>query len=211
MSDYRLHAKDAKTIKQRIALRLLGLFGWRVRFKPLPGPHGIAIVYPHTSNWDFPIGLLAKWSVGIPFRWLGKEALFNGVLGKLFGPLLRSWGGEPVERRSATGAIERLAQRIQQADWYWLAMAPEGTRSFRPSLRSGFYHLAVAAKVPLAICYLDYPRKELGVLEHLTMSGDQETDLAMIRAAYEGHLGLHPELAAPIELAPSREALSQRQ
>lgn len=204
MSDYLLQPKSLPSWQQRTALRALNLFGWRMRFKPLPGPHGIAIVYPHTSNWDFIVGLLGKWTLGLPFRWLGKESLFRGVAGKVLGPMMRSWGGVPVERNASTGAIERLAQTIHGADWFWLALAPEGTRSYRPYLRSGFYHIAVAAKVPLLIVYLDYPNKELGVVDCIDLSGDPATDLAAIRAAYAGHVGLHPENAAPIALAPSR-------
>ena len=202
MSDYQLHPTSLPTWRQRQALRLLGWFGWRVLFKPLPGPRGVAIVYPHTSNWDFCVGLLGKWAIGLPFRWLGKESLFNGLCGKLIGPLLRSWGGEPVERRGATGAIGRLARRIEDAPWYWLALAPEGTRSYRPNLRSGFYHIAVAAKVPLLLVYLDYPNKVLGLIDSITLTGEPDTDMAAVRAAYAGHVGRHPELAAPIILAP---------
>ncbi len=204
MSAYRLQAQSLPTWQQRSALRLLNLFGWNIRFRPLPGPRGVAIVYPHTSNWDFIVGLLAKWTLGLPFHWLAKESLFGGLFGKLFGPLLRSWGGEPIERSAATGATARLAARISAADWYWLALAPEGTRSYRDNWRSGFYYLAVTAKVPLLIVYLDYPNKELGVVDAITLTGEPELDMAAVRAAYQGHQGLRPERAAPIILAPRR-------
>ncbi|MDL2355514.1 MAG: 1-acyl-sn-glycerol-3-phosphate acyltransferase [Pseudomonadota bacterium] len=187
------------TLAQRTSLRILHLFGWRVRFKPLPGPHGVAVVYPHTSNWDFFVGLLAKWAVGLPFRWLGKEALFKGPMGVM----MRRWGGMPVERGAATGATERLADTMRAADWCWIALAPEGTRSYRPYWRSGFYHLALAARVPLLIVYIDYPNKLLSVVDTLDLSGDQQRDMAAIAAVYQGHHGLHPELEAPIVLAPS--------
>ena len=95
----------------------------------------------------------------------------------------------------------RLAARIQAANWYWLALAPEGTRSYRPSWRSGFYHLALAAQVPLLIVYFDYPNKEIGVVDTIELTGEPELDMAALRAAYQGHHGLHPELAAPIILA----------
>ncbi|MES2300222.1 MAG: 1-acyl-sn-glycerol-3-phosphate acyltransferase [Pseudomonadota bacterium] len=206
MSDDMLHLAALGSWRQRLALRLLKLFGWRMRHRPLPGPRGIAIVYPHTSNWDFVIGLLGKWALGLPFRWLGKESLFQGWTGKTLGRLMRSWGGVPVERGVSTGATARLAATMQAADWFWLALAPEGTRSYRANWRSGFYHLAVAAKVPLCIVYLDYPNKELGVVDYIDMTGDPAVDMAAIAAAYDGHLGLHPELAAPIVLAPPRAA-----
>ncbi len=200
MSNYELRAASLPTVGQRLALRLLQLAGWKMRYKPLPGPHGVAIVYPHTSNWDFVVGLLGKWALGLPFRWLGKESLFKGP----FARMMRSWGGVPVERSASTGATQRLAETMRQSDWFWLALAPEGTRSYTPHLRSGFYHLALAAKVPLVIVYLDYPNKELGVVDTVRLTGDVDADMAAIEAAYRGHHGLHRELAAPINLAPPR-------
>src|SRR5690242_6378759 len=77
-NDYLVRPETLPTWRQRTALRLLNAIGWNFNFKPLPGPHGIAVVYPHTSNWDFPVGLLAKWAVGLHFRWLAKDSLFRG-------------------------------------------------------------------------------------------------------------------------------------
>jgi 1-acyl-sn-glycerol-3-phosphate acyltransferase len=179
---------------------VLRLFGWRLRFRPLPGPRGIVVVYPHTSNWDFPIGLFGKWALDLPFRWLAKDSLFRGPLGKF----MRYLGGEPVDRSTTSGTIERQAERMLAADWYWLAITPEATRSYRPNWRSGFYHLALAAKVPLVLVYIDYPGKVLGVVDHLYLTGDREADMAAIAAVYAGHQGLHPENAAPIVLSEKR-------
>jgi 1-acyl-sn-glycerol-3-phosphate acyltransferase len=203
MSQYELRVTALPRRGQRCALRLLHL-----RYKPLPGPHGVAIVYPHTSNWDFLIGLLGKWALGLPFHWLGKEALFARPL---VGRLMRHWGGLPVERAASTGATERLAARMKESEWFWLALAPEGTRSYRPHWRSGFYHVALAARVPLALVYIDYPNKELGVIDSLRLTGDQAADMAAIAAVYAGHLGRHPELAAPVTLAPPRSGDTGKQ
>ena len=201
MSNYELRAASLPRFGQRLALRLLQLAGWKVRYKPLPGKHGVAIVYPHTSNWDFVVGLLGKWALGLPFRWLGKESLFRGP----WAGMMRSWGGVAVERSASTGATQRLAEKMKSSEWFWLALAPEGTRSYRPHLRSGFYHLAVMAKVPLVIVYLDYPNKVLGVVDTIRLTGDPAVDMPAIAAAYKGHLGKHPDLAAPITLAPPRK------
>jgi len=170
-------------------------FGWRVHFAPLPGPRGVLIFYPHTSNWDFPIAMLAKLAIGIPVRWLGKQALFSNFLLDRF---MRRLGGEPVERQNSTGAIERLGQRIRNADWYWLALAPEGTRKYSDSWRSGFYHIARAADVPLALAFIDYPSRTIGVLDYVQLSGDIDADLESIRAAYAGRRGYRADDAAPI-------------
>jgi 1-acyl-sn-glycerol-3-phosphate acyltransferase len=200
MSDHLLRPAALPTWRQRSALRLLRLFGWRVRFKPLPGPHGIAVVYPHTSNWDFPLGLLAKWAVGVKFRWLAKESLFRGPLGFL----MRYWGGVPVERGAPSGATQRLAATIHASESFWLAITPEGTRGYRPHWKSGFYHLALAARVPVLLVYIDYRAKELGVVDTLQLSGDREADMAAIAAVYQGREARYPAHAAPIMLAPPR-------
>jgi hypothetical protein len=199
MADYFLTTGNVSTGSQRFAVRTLALFGWRVNFKSLPGPHGVAIVYPHTSNWDFVIGLVAKWAIGIRFRWLGKESLFRGVCGMTLGPIFRFWGGEPIERGNSTGAIERLAQRINAADEYWLALAPEGTRKYRDRWRSGFYHIAVTAKVPIGLACLDYENRQVRLIDYVMPTGDRERDLAAIRAVYADCKGMRPELASPID------------
>ena len=200
MSQYKLRPTILPHRRQRLALRALHLLGWSMRYKPLPGPHGIIVVYPHTSNWDFFIGLLGKWALGLPFRWIGKESLFKGPLGGI----MRYLGGMPVERGAPTGATARLAEQIHASDWCWLAITPEGTRGYRPHWRSGFYHLALAAKVPLVLVYIDYASKELGMVDSLRLSGDAAADMAAIAQVYEGRAGLHPAMAAPITLAPAQ-------
>ena len=201
MDQYRLQPQDLPTWQQRASLRVLGLFGWRMLFRTLPGPRGIAMIYPHTSNWDFMIGLFGKWVLNLPFRWLAKDTLFKlPVLGKWF----RAMGGEPVERGTPSGTIKLQAQRMNAADWYWVGITPEGTRGYRPNWKSGFYHLALEAKVPLVLVYIDYPNKTLGLVDHVFLTGDQGTDLAAIRAGFDGHQGLYPASAAPIVLQERR-------
>jgi len=201
MDDYWLRPASLPTWRQRTALRLLNLFGWQLRHKPLPGPHGIVVVYPHTSNWDFPIGLLGKWAMDLNFRWLAKDSLFRGPMGAL----MRYWGGISVDRRASMGATQQLAQTMLASDWCWIGITPEGTRGYRPHWKSGFYHLAVTAKVPLLMAYMDYDRKVLSVVDTLMPSGDIDQDMAAIAAIYEGVHALYPDQAAPIRLAPPRD------
>jgi 1-acyl-sn-glycerol-3-phosphate acyltransferase len=207
MSDYLLRPAALPTWGQRTSLRLLQLFGWRVRFKPLPGPHGIAVVYPHTSNWDFFIGLFGKWATGMEFSWLAKNSLFRGPMG----PIMRYWGGVAVDRSAPQGATQRLAQTMLASEWMWVAITPEGTRSYRPYWKSGFYRLALAAKVPVLLVYLDYKTKVLSVVDTLELSGDEAADMAAIAKIYEGHEALYPKLAAPIRLAPPGERNNARE
>ncbi|MBK9245307.1 MAG: 1-acyl-sn-glycerol-3-phosphate acyltransferase [Burkholderiales bacterium] len=183
---------------QRFAHAVLRLLGWRVEFAPPPGPRGIIIVYPHTSNWDFVIGLLAKWAIGLPLRFVGKESLFRGFTGATLGRLMRLWGGRPVDRHRASGAVEQLADLMRSEPWFWLALSPEGTRRFQDHLRSGFYHLALAMQVPVGLAFIDYGRRAVGVRDYASMSGDVAADLKLLREFYADKRGLHPEQAATI-------------
>jgi 1-acyl-sn-glycerol-3-phosphate acyltransferase len=201
MSDFVLKPADLPSWGQRMSLRILNLFGWRMLYRPLPGPRGIAVIYPHTSNWDFMVGLFGKWALNLPFRWLAKDSLFKlPVLGKWF----RALGGEPVERGTPSGTIKLQAQRMNAADWYWVGITPEATRGYRPNWKSGFYHLALEARVPLALVYIDYPNKTLGLVDHVFLTGDQEADMAAIRAGFAGHRGRYPGNEAPIVLQERR-------
>ncbi|MCU0950429.1 MAG: 1-acyl-sn-glycerol-3-phosphate acyltransferase [Burkholderiaceae bacterium] len=182
----------------RIARGVLARFGWQVDYAGLPGPKGIVIVYPHTSNWDFIVGLLAKWSMGEPMRWIGKESLFRGLTGATLGRLMRYWGGRPVDRHHASGAVEQLARLMDSEPWFWLALSPEGTRQRQSHLRSGFYHLALRAQVPVGLAYIDFARKRVGVTQFVTMTGDEAQDLATLQQYYGDKQGRYPEQASAI-------------
>jgi 1-acyl-sn-glycerol-3-phosphate acyltransferase len=199
MEEHLMRPEALPTWSQRTAVRLLNLIGWKFYFKPLPGPHGIAVVYPHTSNCDFFIGLLAKWGVGLQFRWLAKDSLFRGPMG----PIMRYWGGVAVDRSAPQGAITRLAQTMRASKWFWLAITPEGTRSYRPYWKSGFYRIALAAQVPVLLVALDYRRKVVDVTRTLMLTGDEAADMATIAGYYADVHALYPDKAAPIRLADS--------
>jgi 1-acyl-sn-glycerol-3-phosphate acyltransferase len=156
----------------------------------------VVVFYPHTSNWDFPVGLMAKWMLGIHFRFIGKHTLFAGP----FGPMFTRWGGIPVDRRESTGNIARLAERFAAETDFRLAIAPEGTRRRTEHWKSGFYHLARAAGVPVALAFIDYARREVGVGAHLDLTGDVDADMARIAAFYADKVGRRPENAGPIRL-----------
>lgn len=185
----------------RIARTILRLAGWRVDFDGLPAGQGVIAVYPHTSNWDFLIGILAKWAIGIPVAFWGKDSLFRIPL---FGAWLRWVGGVPVDRRSPRGVVGDMVERMTAArargDFLWLALAPEGTRSRVPGWRSGFYHVAVGAGVPLGLAHFDYASRRIGVSTFLQLSGRPELDMAVIAEAVGWARGYRPELAAPIRL-----------
>ncbi len=182
-----------------VARALLRLAGWRLHFDGLPGKQGVLIVYPHTSNWDFPLGLLVKWAVGIQITFWGKASLFQVPL---FGAWLRWLGGVPVERHSSNGIVGQMASELAAARaqnrFLWLALAPEGTRRHASGWRSGFYHLALQAQVPVGMVFLDYAQREAGVQRFITLGGNMRTDLKAIEAELGHRSGKRPALAAPI-------------
>jgi 1-acyl-sn-glycerol-3-phosphate acyltransferase len=187
----------------RIAATLLRWAGWRIDWHGLPAKHGVFIAYPHTSNWDFPVGILVKWSIGIPLQFWAKEGLFTGIARYTIGPLMRYWGGIPVNRKAASGMIDDTLQHMKNSDYFWLALAPEGTRSLHPYWRSGFYRVVVAAKCPLGLAYFDFKNKVVSASHFMTPTGDEKADLATIRDYYSGKAyGCRPELAGPIAFKP---------
>jgi hypothetical protein len=197
------------SLRSRISLWLLRRLGWRLRFGSLPGPRGVLIVYPHTSNWDFPIAMLARTAIALPIRWVGKETLFTGWFGRLISPFMRALGGRPVVRHGATGAVEQLSAMMRAEPWCWLGISPEGTRKHRAYWRSGFYHVALALNVPVLPAWLDYATREVGVGTPLLMSGDVEADMARLREAFAGRRGLYPaQMSAIAFKAESRDTRS---
>lgn len=185
----------------RLARSILQWLGWRLDFDGLPALQGVIAVYPHTSNWDFPLGLLAKWAFGVHVIFWSKASLFKVPV---FGAWMRWLGGVPVDRTTPRGVVGDMVARMQaaraQGQFLWLALAPEGTRSKVPGWRSGFYNVAVGAGVPVALAHFDFAGKRVGISTCLQLSGDREADLAAIAKHVGWAKGYRPELASPIRL-----------
>ena len=197
-----LTARPIQLHGSRLARAMLRLAGWRVQFDGLPSRQGVVIVYPHTSNWDFVIGILAKWSMGLPLAFWGKDTLFDLPL---FGRWLRWIGGVPVDRHSPHGAVAAMVGRFAAARasdaFLWLALSPEGTRSYRDSWRSGFHQVALQADLPLGLAFFDYAERRVGLDSFIRLSGEVEHDMAAIAGRIGHHRGRRPQLAAPVRLS----------
>lgn len=165
---------------RKACLALLRLFGWSSVLVWPPEPRGLILVYPHTSNWDFLIGVLFRVGNGLPAHWMGKDTMFRWPVAGL----LRRIGGLPVNRRERTGMIGALVEEFRRRDWLWIAVAPEGTRSYTDHLKSGFYQIALAADVPIGLAYIDYDRRQVGIDTYVRMTGDVARDLETLRAFY---------------------------
>jgi 1-acyl-sn-glycerol-3-phosphate acyltransferase len=179
---------------------VLSLVGWRVSFQGFPAKQGVAIVYPHTSNWDFPVMMLVKWATGIQACFWGKDSLFRIPI---FGHWLRWLGGLPIDRSGPNGAVGSMVTRFEAAravdSYLWLGLSPEGTRRLTSGWRSGFYGVTLGAGVPLALVRLDYARREVRIDQFIRLSGDRQHDYARMAKAFAQVRGFHPGQAAPIQ------------
>jgi 1-acyl-sn-glycerol-3-phosphate acyltransferase len=183
----------------RLARWVLKMLGWRLDFEGFPTRQGVAIVYPHTSNWDFPIGMLSKWALGIPAHFWGKDSLFKFPV---IGAWMRWVGGIPIDRSSSRGVVGQMVhvfeQHKQNDQLLWLGLAPEGTRSLTPGWRSGFYQLALGAQVPLALVKLDWGQRCFSVVDFYDLTGDVKRDYAHMAHVFQGVKGLHEHQMGPI-------------
>jgi 1-acyl-sn-glycerol-3-phosphate acyltransferase len=176
------------------ARRLLRLLGWTLVDTPERPAKAVLIAYPHTSNWDAVYALLVKLALGLDAHWAGKDTMFRWP----FGGLLRRIGGVPVNRRHRTGFVDQMAAEFASRPQFLLILSPEGTRSLTPGWKTGFYRIALQAQVPIGLAFMDYARREAGILAYLTLSGDPQKDIDAIAEHYRHRLGKHAELASPV-------------
>lgn len=188
----------SSSLRERAGRLVLGLFGWSVEDRLPPASRYVCIGAPHTSNWDLPVGLGAMLALDLPARWVGKHTLFRGPMG----PLMRSVGGVPVDRTVSQDFVSQVADRFRRAEErdepFVLVIAPEGTRSPADRWRTGFYHIAREAGVPIALGYADYPSRRTGVGGWIEPSGDLEADMEEIRAFYADKTGKRPGKQGPV-------------
>lgn len=169
----------------RLALRLTG---WRFT-APLPEvPKCVLIVAPHTSNWDFPVGVMAMFAIDLDAYWLAKDSIFRAP----FGTVLRALGGRPVFRESSEGLVADVARMIRAEPQFLLALAPEGTRKQVKGFKSGFYYIAQAAGVPIVPVWFDYPRREIGIGTPFHPTGDPAGDIAALQSMFTPNMARHP-------------------
>lgn len=183
---------------QRVGRALLRLFGWSVAERLPPVARYVCIGAPHTSNWDLAVGLAGMLALGFPPRWVGKHTLFRGPMG----PAMRALGGVPVDRTVRQGFVDQLVDRFRRAEDrgepFVLVIAPEGTRSRADRWKTGFYHIARGAGVPIALGFADYPRRRVGVGGWIEPSGDLAGDMEKIRRFYADKTGRRPRNQGPV-------------
>jgi len=173
----------------------LKIAGWRVVAPEVPRPPFIFIGAPHTSNWDFLLLMVGIFHLRLDVHWLGKHTLFPVGLGWF----MRWLGGIPVNRSRAHNMVPRMATLLRDEPDTILCIPPEGTRSRVSTWKTGFYHIAAQADVPILMAAIDAENRELRLLGQFHPEGDVDSDMARIREQYRGLKGLRPENATPLE------------
>jgi 1-acyl-sn-glycerol-3-phosphate acyltransferase len=180
---------DCRMMKY-ISRFILWFLGWKINGVVPPGvDKAIVIVAPHTSNWDFVMGRMAYFAMGIKVTFLIKKEVFFWPAG----PIIRAMGGESVDRSKSNNMVDQIAQQFEQHKKKYIVITPEGTRSLVKNWKRGFYFIALKAQVPITLGFLDYRKKEGGIGPSFRPCGDYDKDLKMIEAFYANKTARHPE------------------
>jgi 1-acyl-sn-glycerol-3-phosphate acyltransferase len=163
--------------------------GWRVEGTMPDVPKLVIIAAPHSSNWDFVVGIAAKLALRLQVLWFGKDSLFRGPMG----PLMRSLGGMPVDRSSASDVVNQIVGEFGRRDRMILALAPEGTRKRVERWRTGFYHIAHGARVPVVPVALNWGARAIQIGSTFVTTGDLEADMAELQGRFAGVDGRKPK------------------
>ena len=162
--------------------------GWTV-VGPVPEPRKyVVIAAPHTSNWDFVYFIGATRKLGAQLSFMGKKQMFRWP----FANAMIELGGIPVDRSSSKNYVQQMVEEFRNRAEFMLTIAPEGTRGKVRHWKTGFYHIAMEAGVPLVFGVMDYKRKMVGIKELFHPTGDYEADMVKILAFYAGYTPKHP-------------------
>jgi 1-acyl-sn-glycerol-3-phosphate acyltransferase len=183
-------AQRGTFVMRWIMTALMRISGWKFAGGGFPDTRKfVLIVAPHTSNWDFIVGIRAMYALGIRGTYLGKDSLFKFPLG-----IIMKWlGGVPVDRSTKSDVVTLTTELVEKMDKVIIVLAPEGTRKRMNRWRSGFYWIALKAKMPILPVAFDYKRKEIMVQPLFHPTGDQEKDIAYLRSLYKSEMAYDPE------------------
>ncbi len=180
-----------------VANTVIRCSSWRVVGEFPDVPRLVAIAAPHSSNWDGIIGISAAYAMGVRATWMGKDSLFkHGLAG-----LMRGLGGIPTDRSNPRGAVGQMAEMLKTTrEPLWLFLAPEGTRKKVRKWRTGFWHIASEAGVPILLVSIDFPGKRFVIGPLFHPSGDKEADLARLYGYYRQFVGKDGKSPLPLDV-----------
>jgi len=183
------YPRRGSRLARGLAGRLLALGGWRVEGELPPIPKFVIIVAPHTTNWDFLLGVLAMFITDLRASWLGKHTIFFFPVA----PLLRWLGGEPIDRTATHGTVEQAIERFRNRPQWVLALSPEGTRRRVERWKTGFYRIAVGAGVPIVPCSIDYRTRVFGIGAPVWPDQDEAAGVAKLRSLFCKEMAKYPD------------------
>jgi 1-acyl-sn-glycerol-3-phosphate acyltransferase len=191
-------ALKPNSLLQALAKTILRLTHWKLDIHYPSAPKYVLIGAPHTSNWDLWFALLLMYASGVKLTWIGKHTLFRWPIGGL----LRWLGGIPVNRASRNNFVQQIVDAFNRFENLVIAIAPESTRSKVDYWKTGFYYIAMGAGVPIALGFIDYPNRVVGIGPTLIPSGDLQADFDQIKTFYANKQGVNPGKQGPIQLRP---------
>ena len=168
---------------------ILRLFGWRIDPLAPNVKKCVVVMGPHTSNWDFIIGRMVFAKYNVNGKYLIKKELFWGPMGWF----LKSIGGIPVDRANGSNITEQAVQYFKENEKIFLVFTPEGTRSYNPNWKKGFYYIAQRANVPIYIGYMDYEKKIGGFHGEFIPTGNVDADIESLKSILSQYKGKVPE------------------
>ena len=174
---------------RKIIRGILGLFGWKIDKLPPQVDKCVVVMGPHTSNWDFIIGHFSFYAMGLKGKYLIKKELFFFPIGLI----LKAMGGIPVDRKGRNNVTTTAVKHFEENDKLFLVFTPEGTRSYSPNWKKGFYYIAKKANVPICIGYMDYEKKIGGFDSIYHPTDDVNKDIAHIKNILKNYKGRHPQ------------------
>jgi 1-acyl-sn-glycerol-3-phosphate acyltransferase len=177
------------SVTRWVCASYLQLGGWKLHGDWPALDKAVLVAAPHTSNWDGINMLATAGYYRVKLRWMGKKSLTTGP----FGWLIKWLGCVPIDRSAANDVVQTMTDVFARESRMILAIPPEGTRSAAREWKTGFYHIARAAGVPLVLSVLDYGAKTVSLAAIITPSGDYEGDLAIIQNYYASARGKHAD------------------
>lgn len=173
----------------RIAIKILTWRGWSIEGELPSQPKLIMAVAPHTSNWDFFVGIAAMFSLQLKISFLGKASIFRWPVKSL----LIAMGGIGVERSHSHGVVEQIVEKIKHSDSFILAIAPEGTRSKTTQWKTGFLHIAKQANIPVVPVSLDFAKKNIFFHPAVNITDDISQELIEFKQIFVDVCAKNPQ------------------
>jgi 1-acyl-sn-glycerol-3-phosphate acyltransferase len=172
-------------LSRALGAAALTLLGWRIEGVIPDVPKLVLIAAPHTSNWDFVVGIAAKLALQLRVMWLGKDSLFRAP----FGSVMRALGGVPIDRATSHDVVRQVIDEFARRERMILGLAPEGTRKPVARWRTGFYHIAHGASVPIVPVALNWGERAIQIGAAFTTTGDVDSDIEVLRRRFSGIRG----------------------